>query len=121
MNIGRILSLFIICILVTITLTITVQAQEESDVPEWAEDLINSIPFLGPFLLGLGILICCVFFLIPLIIAILLCIWIYKDAEKRGKEGILWLILLILASIFIPIIGTIIVIVVWLLIRPPLK
>ena len=59
-------------------------------------------------------------FLIPLIIAILVCLWIYKDAKKRGKSGALWVILLIVASVFGSFIGFIIVIVVWLVIRPPI-
>ena len=95
------------------------QAQDEDtvtdeEIPEWVKD----IPAFGGFLAGLGLLMCCAFFLIPLIIAILLCIWIYKDAERRGKQGILWVLLLILATIFLNIVGLIIVIVVWLVVRP---
>jgi hypothetical protein len=72
------------------------------------------------FFLGLGLTMCIIIVLIPLIIAILACIWIYKDAEKRGKQGVLWVLLLILASLFLSFIGLIIVIVVWLMIRPPI-
>ncbi len=45
------------------------------------------------------------------VIAILIAIWVYKDAEKRGSNGALWLIIVILLGI----IG----IIIWLLIRPP--
>jgi heme/copper-type cytochrome/quinol oxidase subunit 2 len=58
---------------------------------------------------GFGMLIC----FIPLaiiIIAIAISIWVYRDAEKRGESGALWLIINILA----PIIGLII----WLIVRP---
>ena len=43
-----------------------------------------------------------IFCLIPLIwfvIAILLCIWVYKDANSRGMNGALWLIIVILTGI----------------------
>ena len=105
--------------LITMTVVTVAQAQDEDtfidqEIPDWVED----IPGFGGFLVGLGLLMCCVFFLIPLIIAVLLCIWIYKDAERRGKQGVLWVLLLILATIFFNIIGLIIVIVVWLAVRP---
>jgi hypothetical protein len=49
-------------------------------------------------LFGIGLLIC----LIPLvwfIIGILLCIWVYRDAENRGMNGVLWLIVVLIAGI----------------------
>jgi len=42
------------------------------------------------------------FCLIPivwLIIAILLCVWVYRDAESRGMSGVLWLIVVIITGI----------------------
>ena len=72
------------------------------------------------FFMGLGLTMCLIIFLIPLIIAILLCIWIYKDAEKRGKSGGLWVLLLILATLFFNIIGLIVIIIIWLAVRPPI-
>ncbi len=112
--------ILMMCVLLTLTITTVVQAQDE-EMPDWASDYTEWIPVLGPTLVGLGFALCCVFFLIPLIIAILICIWIYKDAEKRGKQGILWVLLLIVATIFFNILGLIVVIVIWLLVRPPLK
>lgn len=47
---------------------------------------------------GIAGLIC----LIPIvwfIIAILLCIWVYRDAESRGMSGALWLIIVIITGI----------------------
>ncbi len=43
-----------------------------------------------------------IFCLIPIvwfIIAILLCIWVYRDAESRGMSGALWLIIVIISGI----------------------
>ena len=54
----------------------------------------------------------CVFGIIWFVIAILIAIWVYKDAEKRGSSGALWLIIVILTGI----IG----IIIWLVIRPPI-
>lgn len=61
-------------------------------------------------MLGLGL--ACILPIIMLIIGIVLAIWVYKDAEKRGSSGALWLIIVI----FTGIIGLII----WLVVRPPI-
>jgi ABC-type transport system involved in multi-copper enzyme maturation permease subunit len=48
--------------------------------------------------LGFAGLLC----LVPLvwfIISILLCIWVYRDAESRGMSGVLWLIVVIITGI----------------------
>jgi len=40
--------------------------------------------------------------LVPIIwfvIAILICIWVYKDAESRGMNGALWLIIVLISGI----------------------
>ena len=63
------------------------------------------------FAAGLGALvigICIVVFIIFILIAI----WVYKDAEKRGSSGVLWLLIVLLTQI----IGLII----WLVVRPPI-
>lgn len=42
------------------------------------------------------------FLLIPIlyfVIGLLLCIWVYRDAEKRGMSGALWLIIVLIANI----------------------
>ena len=64
----------------------------------------------GWALFGLGML--CIVPIIWFIIAILIAIWVYKDAEKRGSSGILWLIIVLIAGI----VGLII----WLVVRPPI-
>ncbi|MFW6304463.1 MAG: hypothetical protein ACOC1V_01640 [Candidatus Saliniplasma sp.] len=52
----------------------------------------------------------CFVWIIPLIIGILIAVWMYKDAEKRDENGILWLII----GLILGIIGLII----WLVVRP---
>ena len=54
---------------------------------------------------------CCFIYLIAFIFWILIGIYVYKDAEKRGKSGVLWLIVILIFGI----IGLII----WWLVRPP--
>jgi len=43
------------------------------------------------------------------VIAILIAVWVYRDAESRGESGVLWLIIVLITGI----IGLII----WLIIR----
>jgi len=43
------------------------------------------------------------------VVAILIAVWVYRDAEKRGESGALWLIIVLITGI----IGLII----WLIIR----
>jgi heme/copper-type cytochrome/quinol oxidase subunit 2 len=62
------------------------------------EYLIPLVITQEEWLFGLGLLFC----LIPIvwfIIAILLCIWVYRDAESRGMNGVLWLIVVLIAGI----------------------
>ena len=46
-------------------------------------------------LVGLILVIVLVFF----ILAILLCVWVYRDAESRGMSGALWLIIVLITGI----------------------
>ncbi|MDG6218874.1 MAG: zinc ribbon domain-containing protein [Candidatus Thermoplasmatota archaeon] len=68
----------------------------------WAPGLFGGL-FAGVF---------CIIPIIVFIIGIVIAIWVYKDAEKRGSSGALWLIIVI----FTGIIGLII----WLVVRPPI-
>lgn len=113
MNNSKKLKIGLIFVLLSVVLTAAVIAQDPWD------DYFGSEEAAWTFF-GLGLTICLVIVIVPLIIAILACIWIYKDAEKRGKQGVLWVILLILATLFLNIIGFIIIIVIWLAIRPPI-
>ncbi len=65
---------------------------------------------IGPFLILGG---CIVFYLVIFIIWILLAVWVYKDAKKRGENAVLWLLVVLLTGI----IGLII----YLLVRPKEK
>jgi hypothetical protein len=59
-----------------------------------------------------GAAVCFLFVIIWFVVFILIGIWVYKDAEKRGKSGILWLVIVILLGI----VG----IIIWLAVRPPI-
>jgi len=72
-------------------------ADETSSDEEWLGGV-----FAGVF---------CLVWVVMFIIWIAIGIWMYKDAEKRGKSGALWLIIGLLFGI----IGLII----WVLVRPP--
>ncbi|RLF42334.1 MAG: hypothetical protein DRN12_00590 [Thermoplasmata archaeon] len=95
-------------------------AQETPFPDENFTRIVEHLPGIGWFM-GLGLLIVCLIFIIlPLVITLLLCIWIYKDAEQRGREGILWVILLILSALIFNIFGIIFIVILWLAVRPPL-
>jgi uncharacterized BrkB/YihY/UPF0761 family membrane protein len=68
----------------------------------WAPGIFGGL-FAGAF---------CILPIIVFIIGIVLAIWVYKDAEKRGSCGALWLIIVLITGI----IGLI----VWLVVRPPI-
>ena len=59
--------------------------------------------------MGVAMVTCLIFAIIWLVVWILVAIWVYKDANKRGKNGVLWLIIVILLGL----IGLII----WLVVR----
>jgi len=50
-----------------------------------------------------------------LVMGLLLCVWIYRDANSRGMRGILWVIALVVGSLFW--LGWLVVLVVYLLVR----
>ena len=77
---------------------VTVASAQYDGSYEWA-----------PFALG-GL--CFAWVIIWFVIFMLIAIWVYKDAEKRGKSGVLWLIIVILLGL----IG----IIIWLILRPPI-
>lgn len=116
------LRVVLLCFFLTITFSTVAYAQNGNySMDQNMTELLENIPWLGPVMVGFGLMACLLFFLIPLIIGILLCIWIYRDAEKRGKEGLLWVILLIIATVFLNIIGLVFVVIFWILVRPPIQ
>ncbi len=74
--------------------------QYEYDMPPGSEAMLAGLGFL-----------CLGGILVWFIIFILIGIWAYRDAEKRGKSGALWLIIVILLGLL----G----IIIWLIVRPP--
>ena len=88
----------LMCIILPIVLSSTASAQD------WEGEA-------GAFL-GLGLAMCAISVLVWFIIWIVIAIWVYRDAEKRGKSGALWLIIVILLGL----IG----IIIWLIVRPPI-
>lgn len=69
------------------------------------------------FLLGMGIAILATCMLIVLIVAILVGIWIYRDANQRGMRGSVWLLIFIVAALFLNLIGFIVVLIIYLVVR----
>ena len=90
------------CIALSVAVATVASAQDEYD---WYGDV-----GAGWALFGLGLV--CILPIIWFVIAILIAIWVYRDAEKRDSSGALWLIIVI----FTGIIGLII----WLVVRPPI-
>jgi cytochrome bd-type quinol oxidase subunit 2 len=41
----------------------------------------------------------CLFPVLMLVISIIIAIWVYRDAESRGMNGVLWLIVVLVAGI----------------------
>ena len=68
-------------------------------------------PQAGWAFMGLGLAVCGIIAVVW-IIFIVIAIWVYRDAEKRGSNGVLWLIIVIITGI----IG----IIIWLVVRPPI-
>jgi membrane protease YdiL (CAAX protease family) len=90
--------LIVLALLILLPLAAGVAAADEPDLgglDEW-------------FCLTGGLALACP--IIWFIIWILIAIWVYRDAEARGKSGVLWLIVVILLGL----IGLI----VWLVVRP---
>ena len=55
----------------------------------------------------------CLIAVIFFFVWIYVCIWVYRDAEKRGSSGALWALLVFFFGL-IPLI-------IWLLVRPPIQ
>ena len=105
MNISKKLSIIALtCILMSLAISTAVSAYDD-----WYDTTTEEEA--AAFFMGYS-LICCFVMLIPWIVWLLLGIWVYKDAEKRGKSGILWLLIVFVLGI----IGFII----WLVVRPPI-
>jgi len=49
------------------------------------------------------------------ILGLLLCVWIYRDANSRGMNGILWVLAVLVGSLFW--LGWLVVLVIYLVVR----
>jgi len=88
----------IAAIVTLLLIGINTVASAQNDYYDW-------IPYANVSLCFLWVII---WFVIFLVVAI----WVYRDAEKRGKSGALWLIIVIILGL----IG----IIIWLIVRPPI-
>src|SRR3972149_3377675 len=59
----------------------------------------------------------CLAIVASLVFFLLVAVWMYGDAERRGMNGVLWVLLLILASLFFAFLGGIVVLIVYLILR----
>ena len=90
------------CIVLSLTVVAVASAADEYDFGSYGPES------LAPWAFFTGAM--CIIPLVALVIGIVLAIWVYKDAEKRGSSGVLWLLIVLVTGI----IGLII----WLVVRP---
>ncbi len=82
--------------------------------------VLSNILAASPWQLGfvdafLGVF--CLIIVASLVVFVLVAVWVYRDAESRGMSGLLWLALLILASLFFAFIGGLVVLIIYLIVR----
>jgi len=92
-------------LIMSIAISGIVSAQSDWD---YYSDTSSDMALFG----ALGAITCLVIIIVWFVIWILVAIWVYRDAEKRGKSGALWLIIVILLGLL----G----IIIWLVVRPPI-
>jgi hypothetical protein len=73
-----------ICMVLAIGVMTTSANDNNDDMPDWL------FPLFGGML--------CFFWIIPIIIWIVIGVWMYKDAKRRGENGALWLIIGLIAG-----------------------
>jgi hypothetical protein len=59
----------------------------------------------------------CAIFIVSILVLIFVAIWMYRDAESRGMNGAMWAILTVVLTLFTGLIGLIIMVVVYLVVR----
>lgn len=73
-------------------------------------------PFqFGPLDAFIGSL--CVAAIASVVIFILIAVWVYRDAETRGMDANIWAIAFVLAGFFVPFVGGLIVLIIYLIVR----
>jgi hypothetical protein len=92
------------------------------------DDMIETVvsqllrPDLPDLLLGglvLGGICLLASWLIFLILGLLLCVWVYRDAQSRGMSGLFWVLLMLVGSFFW--LGWLVVLIIYIIIRKPKK
>jgi len=106
MNISRKMTLVLACLVLIVALSMATSAWDDYDYDDYGDATAAWTLF------GLGAMVCLVIPIVWFIIWLLVGIWVYKDAEKRGKSGVLWLIIVLLLGLL----G----IIIWLVVRPPI-
>jgi uncharacterized membrane protein YhaH (DUF805 family) len=86
------------------------QAAQAANNPPITDDQANATGLAAG---GIGCVCVLIFVLAMLAVNIAILVWVYKDAQARGAEPMLWLVLVF----FTHLVGLII----WLIVRPPLK
>ena len=111
---------FFIAFLVLTSSNISAQQENLNDFNA-SEHSFFGLEYVNAFL-AFGFFLCAIIFFIPFLIGLLIAFWIYKDANKRGKEGIIWAIIFIILSLlsFVGLGLIIILLIVWLATRPPI-
>ena len=59
----------------------------------------------------------CAFSVAAVVVFILVALWVYRDAESRRMSAGLWVVALILASLFFTFVGGLVVLIVYLIVR----
>lgn len=90
------------CIVLSLTVVAVASAADEYDFGSYGSESLAPLAFFTGAM--------CIIPIIMIIIGIVLAVWVYKDAEKRGSSGVLWLLIVLVTGI----IGLII----WLVVRP---
>jgi cytochrome bd-type quinol oxidase subunit 2 len=89
-SMGKWMVIFTLCVIGLLLLTSSALAQSEDDGNERSES-----DELGWAWIGLV----CLIPIVILVVFILVAIWVYKDANKRGMNGTLWLIVILVGSL----------------------
>jgi len=68
------------------------------DFMEVLEPILQNLPLQWEWF-WFGGTICIIVGILLFIIWILICVWVYRDAESRGMSGVLWLLIVLITSI----------------------
>lgn len=81
-----------------------------------AGPLVSLAPFQVVFDFALFWLLCA-FAVAAVVVFVLVALWMYRDAESRGMSAGLWVVVLVLASLFFNFVGGFVVLIIYLIVR----